>query len=84
MNKNLVVLDRLINIKGNQARVEVLVKWANAFQDDGSWEDLEKIKKKYPTFYSLGQGCFEEEEMMHACFSLCFPLCYVINKLVSS
>lgn len=52
-------LDRHITKRGHQAFTEVLVKWANSFPEDASWEILSVLQQQYPNFDPWGQGSLE-------------------------
>lgn len=44
------VLDRRLAKKGNGATVFVLIQWANGSKEDATWEPIEEIQKRFPTF----------------------------------
>ena len=45
------VLDRRVVQKGQyHLKVEVLIKWKGASNDDATWEDERRLSKSYPTF----------------------------------
>lgn len=50
-SKELVrVLDRMMVKRGNQAVTEVLIGWSNTFPEDTTWESLDQIKARFPSF----------------------------------
>ncbi|XP_052478994.1 uncharacterized protein LOC128034540 [Gossypium raimondii] len=44
------IIDRRMVKKGSQAVTEVLVKWANSFPEDATWEPLTAFQTKFPHF----------------------------------
>ncbi|KAA3452986.1 Transposon Ty3-G Gag-Pol polyprotein [Gossypium australe] len=44
------VLDRRMVKQGNHAGVEVLVEWADTFPEDSTWENLDSLRRQFPTF----------------------------------
>lgn len=46
----MAVLDRRLAKKGNGATVFVLIQWANGSKEDATWEPIEEIQKRFPTF----------------------------------
>jgi hypothetical protein len=46
-----IVLDRRVVQKGQyHPKVEVLIKWKGALDDDATWEDERRLAKSYPAF----------------------------------
>jgi len=56
-----IVLDRRVIQKGQyHLKVEVLIKWKGASEDDATWEDERRLAKSYPAF-PCGQGILRGE-----------------------
>ncbi|GJR78796.1 retrotransposable element Tf2 [Tanacetum coccineum] len=46
----IAILERRLAKKGNAATVYVLVQWANGSAEDATWESIEEIQRRFPTF----------------------------------
>ncbi len=49
------VLERRMSKLGGRAVTEVLVTWSNLPEGSATWEDYWSLKRRFPTFDSLGQ-----------------------------
>jgi hypothetical protein len=50
------VLDRHMMKKGNQAVVQVLIKWKNLPEETATWEDWDILKTNFPVVFTWGQA----------------------------
>jgi len=53
------ILNRRMVRKGNNAIVQVLVKWTGLPADAATWEDYEVVKVRFPTAHAWGQASFD-------------------------
>ncbi|KAA3488050.1 reverse transcriptase [Gossypium australe] len=44
------ILNHRMVKQGNHAAVEVLVEWADTFPEDSTWENLDSLRRRVPTF----------------------------------
>jgi hypothetical protein len=50
------ILDRCMMKKGNQAIVQVLIKWKNLPKETATWEDWDTLKTSFPDVLTWGQA----------------------------
>jgi hypothetical protein len=57
-----VILDRRLVKKGNNATVQLRIKWTNLPADATTWEDADVLKTRFPMALAWGQASYPGEE----------------------